>query len=274
METRDIEGSAGRPDVDSWKEFRRRYEDEVCSSMSIGTDHKIVSVFNVLERAMKPKLLIDVDGDMLRSMARGCETMIARNRRSKDTWHISWQRSLGQGSQSDLRNPESENAEARQKSRAMKGRPITLEEFERTLDKVPADVLSQRVNEHRKSAVVEPWRFYRRGMWSSGVRLSASMELHWYDTTKLCVVDLDKAHPMLHKLVELEKRNEDRILPMAPEFAEFLRAVPASQQVGFVFNPLHQRECYSCHLTAFHVGKLVTKIGGKSAVVIDRSGGG
>ena len=59
---------AGLPDdltLITWSEFRRRYEDEVCRSLADGTDHKIASVCNVLERSMKPQLLIDVDADML-----------------------------------------------------------------------------------------------------------------------------------------------------------------------------------------------------------------
>ena len=257
-----------------WAEFRRRYEDEVCSSLAIGTDHKIASVFNVLERAMKPKLLTDVDADMLSQYAAWM-----RNHGRKESTikghlaHI--MAALGWARDHNLiaKVPKVKMPKRARKSKVMKGRPITTEEFERMLDKVPAGVLSQPVREERSAAIVESWRFYLRGMWASGLRLTESMELHWSDPSKLRVVDLSKSHPMLLIPGELEKGNEDRILPMPPEFAELLRAVPASQRGGYVFNPLAQRDCYTGRLTAFHVGTLVTKFGEKAAVVVDRSGG-
>ena len=140
------------------------------------------------------------------------------------------------------------------------------------LDKVPDGVLSQVVKKERQEPIIASWRFYLRGLWASGLRLAESMELHWTDNNKLCVVDIDKPHPMLLIPAELEKGNEDRILPMAPEFAEFLRTVPPYWRNGYVFKPKPLRQRYSRRLSAHRVGEVVSKIGQAAGIKVDQDG--
>ena len=110
-------------------------------------------------------------------------------------------------------------------SQVMKGRPITGEEFDRMIDKAAAVVGDERA---------EPWRHYLRGLWKSGLRLGESLELFWDRDDKLCV-DLSGKRPMLRIPGALEKGNRDRMLPMAPEFAELLLATPEAERTGPVF---------------------------------------
>ncbi len=114
----------------------------------------------------------------------------------------------------------------------MKGRPITGEEFERMLAKVP-DVVGE--------AAATSWTHYLNGLWHSGLRLAESLELHWDRDDKLCV-DLSGKRPMLRIPAALEKSNQDRLLPIAPEFAEFLLVTPEAQRVGPVFSPRAKRQ--------------------------------
>ena len=74
-------------------------------------------------------------------------------------------------------------------------------------------------------------------MWLSGLRLAESLELWWDRDDRLCV-DLSGEHPMLRIPAECEKGNQDRVLPMAPEFAEFVLTTPEAERTGPVFNPL------------------------------------
>ena len=65
-------------------------------------------------------------------------------------------------------------------AKVMRGRPITLEEFERMLEQVAAVV----------GEVASPrWTFYLRCLWTSGLRLAESLELYWDRE--------DKLHPVL-----------------------------------------------------------------------------
>ncbi len=140
----------------------------------------------------------------------------------------------------------------------MKGRPIIGEEFERMLNKVAAGLAPVPVKPRRKPdgqrkrkpynvkprlpivitpAVVESWRHLLRGLWWSGLRLGEALNLYWDRADKLCV-DLSGRRPMLRIIAEMEKGGRDRLLPIAPEFAEFLLQTPEAERHGRVFKPL------------------------------------
>ncbi len=111
--------------------------------------------------------------------------------------------------------------------RMMRGRPITGEEFERMLDKI--------------ASVVGPlgapsWQFLLNGLWWSGLRVGESLNLWWDRMDRLCV-DMTGDRPVIFIPADMEKGNRDRLLAMAPEFAELLATVPESERVGRVFVP-------------------------------------
>ena len=110
-------------------------------------------------------------------------------------------------------------------SKVMKGRPITGEEFDRMLDKVDSIV---------NDVVAPSWRYLLRGLWLSGLRLDEALNLYW-DRPDRLRVDLDGRRPMFHILAEHEKGKRDRLLPMAPEFAEMLDLAPENERRGRVF---------------------------------------
>ena len=89
------------------------------------------------------------------------------------------------------------------------------------------------------NAVVASWEFYLRGLWTGGLRLGESLQLHWSDQSQLCIVDLDGAATAMTIPAEWRKGHTDREAPLAPEFVELLPTVPHRQ--GFVFNPLPLR---------------------------------
>jgi len=148
------EGKGSNRSRITWEEFRLRYEDEVCGSLADGTGDRIASVFNVLERAMKPRLLANVDEDLLsRHQAwlrgHGREESTIKSHLAHIVAALRWavdQKMLHVA-------PKVKMPKRAKRSKVMKGRPITLEEFERLEDKVPAGVLSQHVREERRAAI-------------------------------------------------------------------------------------------------------------------------
>ena len=162
-------------------------------------------------------------------------------------------------------------------STPMKGRPITSEEFERILDKVPAVVLASRGPDPSKpatpltpediahnAAVVASWERLLWGLWWSGLRMGEAMEVYWDRTDRLCV-DLSGRHAMLRIPAELEKGHRDRMLPLAPEFARFLEATPEHRRRGRVFRPLGKKGEV---VTAERASQLIAKIGKKAGVKV------
>jgi integrase len=72
---------------------------------------------------------------------------------------------------------------------------------------------------------------------------------------------------------ELEKGNRDRLLPMSPEFAEFLEETPADKRTGYVFNPMSRRPPRS-RLTHVRISILVTEIGKRAGIKVKTSTAG
>lgn len=66
-------------------------------------------------------------------------------------------------------------------SKMMKGRPITGEEFERLIAKVP-DAVGE--------PAVDAWRYFLRGLWWSGLRLDEALNLWWDSDNGLSVPDV------------------------------------------------------------------------------------
>ena len=117
-------------------------------------------------------------------------------------------------------------------TRVMKGRPITTEEFERMLAKVPA-VVGDRA--------AESWRHLLEGLWWSGLRLGESLAVRWDYGSEL-YIDTSGDHPALRIFAEGEKGHKDRLCPLVPEFCEFLEQTPEEYRTGYVFNPVPQRK--------------------------------
>lgn len=82
------------------------------------------------------------------------------------------------------------------------------------------------------------------------------------------MTDLSGEHPMLQIPGELEKGNQDRLLPMAPEFAEFLLATPEAERTGPVFDP-RPKWVKGQRLTAHRVGELLGQIGKAAGIKVD-----
>jgi integrase len=250
------EGRYHDPSRITWEEFRRRYEDEVLSGLKDTTFLKVAGVFNAIERILNPQHLRDVTSDRLsyflaqQREAGLAESTIAGNRahlRAAFQWAVTVKLLLT--------GPMIQRLKRAKSSTTMKGRPITREEFERMLDKVEYVVGSE---------AAPSWLHYLEGLWFSGLRLEESLELFWDREDRLCV-DLSGKHPMLRIPAELEKGHQDRVLPMAPEFANFLERTPHAERSGRVFK-LKARRLLGERLTKDRVSRVVTAIG-KAAMV-------
>src|SRR5687768_9581479 len=75
---------------------------------------------------------------------------------------------------------------------------------------------------------------------------------------------------MFRIAAESEKGNKDRILPMAPEFAELLATVPVEERRGPVFRLPKRRQ--SEILRGEWVSKQITRFGRAAGIVVDEKG--
>jgi len=259
----------------AWSDFRRMYEENRLEGLAVKTAQKSTSVLNMLDEIMSPRKLKDVNAATLDEY----QAKLRKLKRSEHTikGHLAHIRSaLSWAYQKGwiASIPKMPKIQRAKTLKVMKGRAITTEEFERMMLAVGKIIVVPNKGRARArkdrgpdAARVPSWQNLIRGLWLSGLRLSEALELHWSDETKIRV-DTSLRHPMLRVPSESEKGNEDRILPMAPEFAVWLEQIPENQRRGFVFNPIGQNKDHG-RLTVQTVGRTITAIGERAGIKVD-----
>lgn len=250
-----------RPSNISWSEFRERYETEKLASLAPNTLETAVTALNHLEEMINPQKLTALTSEVMSKFqsklrATGMkETSIATQLRHLRA-ALSWGVSMGMlPKMPDFHMPK------RAKGRnLMRGRPITAEEFKRMLAATPKV----------RPQDAATWKQYLRGLWLSGLRLEESLVLSWDDDSPFAV-DLSGRHPRFRIYAEAEKGHEDRFLPMTPDFAEYLWVIPHDQRSGTVFkiDGLQTGE----PMTPKRVGRVISAIGKKAGVVVNKADG-
>lgn len=240
----------------TWMRFRMVYEQEKISTLAVASQSIWKTTANWTESTVNPVLLSDFTARKVSTFAarlRGNgleETSIAsylRQLRAAFGWAVK------RGYLS--RAPAIEMPKIRTSSR-MKGRPITLEEFERMLAKI------SQVVDDRSS-----WELLLRGLWYSGLRIDEAMNLSWDDQQRLCIASIDSRRPLMQIPIERDKGAKHRLLPITPDFVELLRSQPFDSRHGFVFRPLLARG--ECRRTDT-IGRKICAIGEAANVVVHR----
>lgn len=272
------EGSFKDPSRTTWKEFRKRFEAEVVPSKAPRTSGKFQATFNAIEKHVNPGRLAALDADQLsrfqKALREKDKLAEATIKVHLATLHsaLDWAKKIG------LIHAIPE-MEMPKRTAGMKGRPITSEEFERMLAKVP-DVVIEAVKAGSKdktaeriakeTARVESWRTFLYGLWWSGLRLGEALALDWNDDRRLCV-DLEGRRPMFRIRADADKGYKERTFPMAPEFAEMLLQAPSIDRDGLVFN-LQMRRDHGNDRRVDTVSSVIVKIGEKAGVKVAERG--
>jgi integrase len=261
-------GLAVGPGSTGWQQFRDRYETEVVPALARRTGEKITVVFNAVEKAL-PRVANGRLADLTAEALSRLQADLRDGGRSENTIAsylahlraaLAW--AVDQGmilAIPKIRRPQRAKGGKGSKS---KGRPITGEEFERMLLAIGPALAETRkrkraVNRRTRAnkgqtprntrtddlpvevnrAAVESWRHYLHGLWLSGLRLEESLALSW-DRDDRPRVDLTGKRPMLRIPAECEKGNRDRVLPITPDFAEFLLRTKEVDRHRSVFRPI------------------------------------
>ena len=242
----------------TWETFRDRYSTEVPSGLTANTDSKAQFAFDKLEGILAPKRVRDVTAarlshfqSELRKAGLEESTIAGHLRHLKAA--LRWAVRIGILAKA----PTIEMPKRASKGKLMKGRPVTAEEFERMLA-----VTACIVGKNRSSN----WKRDLRGLWLSGLRLGESLELSWDDESRVHVVMSGK-FPMLRIPAAVDKGHKERVLPITPDFAEFLNETPEDRRTDFVFayTGATGRRYRSRH----DVGKTISQIGKRAGVKVD-----
>jgi integrase len=146
----------------------------------------------------------------------------------------------------------------------LKGRPITAEEFERMLDKVP-----QMVGDDAAPS----WKYLLRGLWESALRIDEVMHLSWDLPATIRPMWRRGRLPVLEIPAEAQKNDTEEAIPLLPGFETVLLETPEADRTACVFNPASLqptigKRAAGTRPDAGCVGKVVARIGEAAGVVV------
>lgn len=242
----------------TWADFREAYVALHGSSLSDETIGKIDVVFNSFERLVGLRKLNGISGTLaakwqakLRAEGKSEHTIASYTAHMKAA--LQW--AVDQEFLPKL--PVIRKPKRASVSNAMKGRPITTEEFDRMLDQV-----DRSMSPIQQSG----WKHLLRGLWWSGLRLEESLNL-WWDRLDRISIDLSSGRPALWIPAELQKSNQDTLYPVATEFAEMILAVPEEERTGPFFTVLTKAgKPYARR--RHQIGKIIADLGRKAGIVV------
>jgi site-specific recombinase XerD len=220
-------GRYQKPSHITWETFTDYYRKNALPALAESTAVTYEATLNVFERTCNPQKLADVTTARITgfvTLLRGdglAEATLARHLRGMRAI-LRWAHRHGLL----VTQPKITMPKRAKGAKVMKGRAVTTEEFERMLKVIPIVV---------ENAAAESWKFYLRCLWASGLRLTESLTLRWDEEPGAIVVDQSGRRPMLRIPADAEKGNQDRLLPITPEFATLLQSVPQHERRGRVF---------------------------------------
>ncbi len=263
------------PSKITWKEFRERYEAERLPSLADTTQGMARASFNHIEQILnpdrlskltaatlskfqaelrKPREIIKDDKKIVIPPIR--ETSIAsvlRHLRPALVWAVSM------GMLPAV--PKIEMPRRAKGQTLARARAVTAEEFERML------AACDKARPHDADA----WKRYLTGLWLSGLRLEESLRLSW-EAEEGFLVDFSGRRPSFRIYAQSQKSRRDEILPMTPDFCQWLKATfPEAEREGRVFKLDGLQTAKP--ITPKRVIKIVSNIGKKAGVVVNKADG-
>jgi integrase len=245
----------------SWNDFREKFETEKGASLAKNTLDASISAFNHVERIVSPSQLSSLTSAVLSRFQATLreegmkDTTIAthlRHLRAALSWAVAMEFLAVVPKLHMPRRPRGQTL--------MRGRPITAGEFQHLLSKV-VDI---------RPHDTERWKFHLNGLWLSGLRLDESLKLSWEAQSQFAV-DFSGRHPRFRIYAEAEKGRQDRLLPMTPDFAEFVLAIPYPQRTGFVFKL--PGICTGDQMTSPRAGRVISEIGKLAGILVNKVDG-
>ena len=249
---RHLNHGRGAIDAATWDDFRLRFEREHLQSLASGTVDAYSVALNSIEGILDPQSLDELDGSAIsRFQAELRRRPVAEATIASYLRHIGaalrWAVTVDMLAEA----PKITFPKRARNSKHMRGRPLVAEEFEKMLAVTP----------RRRPHDAARWQRYLTGLWLSGLRLSESLRLSWDAEADIRIVADDDGF-MLAIQAEGQKAFRDELLPLAPEFEDFLLDTPKRMRYGLVFD-LPTRSKKEVSLT-------VSGIGEQTNIVVER----
>lgn len=194
-----------------WESIRHRFEVEHCSMLSRHSQSSYRTALNRFEDLVLPATNQDITGDaMVRFVADSLKEGHSPNTIKNSVRHLNV--FFGWLHQQELidKIPKVKPPKA---SKDAKGRPLTVEEFERYLSAI--------------SRLCGPnaahWRWDAHLFWYSGLRLEEAYKLRWDAPAAISFKGIDRHQPMLWVPENQDKSTKESLTPLTPDLVEYIR---------------------------------------------------
>jgi len=256
-----------------WEDFRDQYSTLQLATLRDGSATDAESRLDIAERILKPRTLGDMADQNALHRLRAALLAGVESRRGKPrspyTAKGYMAAVLASLNWAHLQGwlpavPKVQKIEVA-KLKAMKGRPLVLEEFERMLDKT-ARVVGE--------SAAGSWRHVLCGLWSSGLRLDELMHVSW-DLPNTIRPEWRRGRlPVLKIPAEMQKNATEEEIPLLPWFEDLLSETPGPQRTGWIFYPASLqvrlgRKPRHGRPDAEWVGKIISRIGKAAGIIVD-----
>jgi integrase len=273
----------------TWEEFKDEFLNEHLQGAPATTFRAYATAFHAVERHLKINKLAELDQHRLAALAARWRDKDGLSAATVGTYLGHLRSALRWAYKKGMLHAAPIIEMPRGASGKAKGRPITLEEFERMLSKVEAALATPRMIHNTK---VEPklkgedaarhaeqlarqarddapaWTRLLWGLWLSGLRLNEALELTWDDDAKPRV-DLSGKYPMLYIPADQQKGTRDTVTAIVPDFYELLAQTPPDERTGLVF-PVKAK---GKRLHPTTVSRVISTIGELAGVVVNKAAG-
>jgi len=244
----------------TWEHFRERFSLEHCITLRDSTARGYETILDCLEDFSKPLRLESVSADFI-SRWRVHLVKIGVSDSTRATYlrtlkaALNWAVSVGL-----LSAVPNFPKEKRKDSGKHRGRALTAEEVQLMIDAVPSVVSDSRASEAYQRLI--------RGLYLSGLRVGESQSLSWCDKSMI-LADIAGKYPMFRFPGAMQKNGKTQSVPMAPDFAKWLKETPKRERTGMVLAIPVSAEWTSdtaANVKAKRVSTVVAQIGKKTGI--------
>ena len=258
-----------------WPDFREQYRVFHLTSVRDSTAAAAESRLDIAERILKPRTLGDVADpsalQQLQAKLLAGEQSRRGKPRSPHTVKGYMAHILAALNWANLQNwlPAAPKVRKIKTSRqkAMKGRPITKDEFQRMLEAVQGVV---------GETAAESWKYVLRGLWESALRINELMNVSWDKPGTIRPKWKDGIHPCLVIPAAMQKNNSDEEIPLLPGFEKLLLETQPERRTGWVFEPKSLQAKLGRGIRHKRpdgdwVGKVISRIGKAAKIVVEEA---
>lgn len=262
------------PEMD-WESFREEYRVLHLTSVRDKTAMDAESRLDIAEKIVKPKTLADMaePSNLQQLQSKLLKGDHSRRQKPRSPYTVrGYMKSIVAAlkwayDQDWLLHPPKRPRLKVSKRKAMKGRPITDEEFQRMLKAVP-DVVG--------TEAADSWQYLLRGLWESALRIEELMHVSWETQGTIRPIWNEGQLPVLDIPASMQKNDTHESIPLLPGFEALLLETPVSNRKGWVFEPeslqlrlgrqvRHQRP------DADWVGRIISRIGRRADIKVEEA---